>query len=101
MEPNAFMVVRIRFGRGPKVERKGRKNRRVALAAGGLLTPGAVMAMALGFWRLAADLKWTDTFAIPDGLFSHWQVWMAAAAILQFCSSMLSRYAKNNDKATS
>jgi hypothetical protein len=95
------MVVRIRFRRGPQVGRKGPKNRRVALAAGGLLTPGAVMAMALGFWRLAADLKWTDTFAIPDGLFSHWQVWMATAAILQFCSSLLSRYARNSGKAAS
>jgi hypothetical protein len=95
------MVVRIRFGRGPKVERQGRKNRRVALAAGGLLTPAAVMAMALGFWRLAADLKWTDSFAISKGLFSHWQVWMVSAVVLQFCSHLLSRYARDSDKATS
>jgi hypothetical protein len=91
------MVVRIRFGKGPKVERKRRKNRRVALAVGSLLTPAAVMAMALGVWRLAADLKWTDTFAISNGLFSHWQVWIVGAVLLQLCSRMLNRYGHGDD----
>ena len=42
------MVVRIRFGRGPQVERQRRKNRRVAMAFASFLTPAAVMAAALG-----------------------------------------------------
>ena len=93
------MVVRIRFGNGPRVDGHHRKNRRVALAFAALLTPGAVMAAALGAWRLAADLKLTGAFAISDGLFSHWQVWMVAAALLQLCSRVLVRYARAGDTA--
>jgi len=88
------MIVRIRFGAGPKVGKQGRKNRRLALAAAALLTPLAVMASALGFWRIAADLGLTGSFAIPSGLFSHWHVWLGAAALLQFCSRALSRYGR-------
>lgn len=79
------------------MERGRRKNRRIALATAALLTPGALMASALGLWRLAADLKWTTTFAIPNGLFSHWQVWMAAAGLLQLCSRILNRYGRGLD----
>jgi hypothetical protein len=86
------MRVRIRFGRGTRIARKPRKNRRVALAVGSLLTPAAVGASILGLWRIAADLKWAGDFAIPSGFFSHWQVWLAAAALLQLCSRVLSRY---------
>ncbi|HZT31548.1 MAG TPA: hypothetical protein VFA33_16790 [Bryobacteraceae bacterium] len=69
----------------------------MALAVGALLTPAAVMAMALGIWRLAADLKWTDTFAISSGLFSHWQVWIAAAVVLQAGARLLHRYGHGED----
>ncbi len=93
------MVVRIRFGRGPRVERKRGKNRRVALALAALLTPAAVMAAVLGFWRLAADLRWTGNFAIPNGLFSHWQVWFASAALLHLCSRALNHYGKGSAAA--
>ena len=92
------MVVRIRFGRGPRVERKRGKNRRAALAMAALLTPGAVMASVLGIWRLAADLKWTVDFAIASGLFSHWQVWFASAALLHFCSRALNQYGRGEGK---
>jgi hypothetical protein len=88
------MIVRIRFGAGPKVGKQGRKNRRMALATAALLTPLAVMASALGFWRIAADLGLTANFAIPSGLFSHWHIWLGAAALLQFCSRALSRYGR-------
>lgn len=95
------MLVRIRFGRGPRVERKRGKNRRVALAVGALLTPGAVMASVLGTWRLAADLKLTGDFAIASGLFSHWQVWFVSAALMALCSRTLNRYGKGTGKAVS
>ena len=95
------MVIRIRFGSGPKVARKGRKNRRAALALAALLTPAAVMALALGCWRIAADLSWASSFAIPSGLFSHWQVWLGAAAVLQLCSRILNRYGRDGDAQTS
>ncbi|HVN05983.1 MAG TPA: hypothetical protein VMT86_16290 [Bryobacteraceae bacterium] len=91
------MVVRIRFGKGPKVERKRRKNRRVAMAFASFLTPAAVMAAALGTWRLAADPHWTSNFAIRTGLFSHWQVWFASAALLQTGAYFLNRYGRADD----
>jgi hypothetical protein len=83
------MVVRIRFGKGPRVERKRRKNRRVAMAFASFLTPAAVMAGVLGIWRLAED------FAIRQGLFSHWQVWFAFAGILQTGAYLLNRYGRS------
>ena len=93
------MVVRIRFGKGSKVERKRRKNRRVAMAFASFLTPGAVMAAALGIWRLAEDPHWASDFAIRKGLFSHWQVWFAFAGLLQTGSYLLNRYGRAEDKA--
>ena len=95
------MRVRIRFGKGPRVERKGRKNRRAALATAALLTPAAAMAGALGAWRLAADLNWAKDFAIASGLFSHWQVWFASALVLLLCSRALNRYGKGGDAPAS
>ncbi|MGA1994596.1 MAG: hypothetical protein ABSH45_02350 [Bryobacteraceae bacterium] len=64
------MVVRIRFGKGVKVSRKRRKNQRVA-----------------------------SNFAISSGIFSHWHVWVGAAALLQFCAYRLNRYGKSGDTA--
>ena len=88
------MVVRIRLSSGARVRQKRRKNQHVALAMASLLTPAAVMACVLAFWRLAADLNATGQFPIPNGLFSHWQVWLTLAASLQFCATLLNRYGK-------
>jgi hypothetical protein len=49
-------------------------------------------AAILGAWRLAADLNWTGDFVIGSGFFSHWQVWLVAAALLQTASRLLYRY---------
>jgi hypothetical protein len=95
------MVVRIRFGKGPKVSRKRGKNQRVALAVAALLTPAALTACVLALWRIAADLNWSNSFAIPTGIFSHWQVWLGAAAGLQLCSRVLNRYGKGGDQPAS
>ena len=73
----------------------------MALALAALLTPGALMATALALWRLGADLKWTGEFAIPDGLFSHWQVWFAMAVVLQLAAILLNRYGRGDGTATS
>ena len=53
------------------------------------------MLPVLAFWRIGADLNLTGSFAIPSGLFSHWQVWMGAAALLQLCASVLNRYGRD------
>jgi hypothetical protein len=95
------MVVRIRFGKGPKVVKKRLKNQRVALAVAALLPPAAFLAGVLGAWRIAADLNWTNSFAIPSGIFSHWQVWLGAALALQLCARRLNRYGKSGDPAAS
>lgn len=86
------MRIRIRLSAGPKVRNKRGKNQHVALALASLLTPAAVMAFVLGLWRLAADLKVTNEFPITNGFFSHWQVWVSAAAVLQLCAIALNRY---------
>jgi hypothetical protein len=93
------MLVRIRFTTGPHVGRKRGKNRRAAAVVAALLTPAAALAAVLGLWRIAADMKWAGNFAIPSGFFSHWQVWLGAAALLQLCSRMLNRYGRSGDRA--
>jgi hypothetical protein len=94
------MIVRIRFDPGPHVLR-GLRNRRAALAMASLLVPVAVMTSVLGIWRLAADLKMAGDFAIANGVFSHWQVWIASALVLAFLSRLLNRYGRSDDTATS
>ena len=91
------MVVRIRLGKGPKVAGSRRKKRHSALAVAALLPPAAFMAYILGLWSIAADLNWTGSFAIPSGIFSHWQAWLGAALALQLCARLLNRYAKGGD----
>jgi hypothetical protein len=86
------MRVRIRFPEGPLVERRRGKNRHVAAGAAALLSPAAVVAAVLGVWRIAADIGLAGAFAITEGLFSHWQVWLAVAAVLQLLSILLNRY---------
>jgi len=92
------MVVRIRFRIGPNVSRNRRKNRRLAMACASLLTPASVMAAALGAWGLAAGPQWTSNFAIRTGLFSHWQVWLGCAALLQTGAHLLNRYGRAGDR---
>src|SRR5689334_15434430 len=99
---HAAMVVRIRFAQGPKLgARRPERARQTALAAAALLTPAALIASVLGVWRIAADLKYASSFAIPSGFFSHWQVWLAGAGLLQLCSRVLNRYGRGGDAATS
>jgi hypothetical protein len=93
------MVVRIRLGKGRKPVLKKARRRRIALGVAALLTPAALMALVLAVWRLGADLRLTGSFAIPSGLFSHWQVWMGTAALLQFCSFALNRYGRDTTSA--
>src|SRR5580704_12376817 len=86
------MIVRIRFSNGSKVRRNHRKNQHLALGLAALLTPVAVMAIVLALWRLSADLRATAQFPISVGIFSHWQVWLTGAAILEFVAIALNRY---------
>ncbi len=94
------MVIRIRFGKGPKIGKR-RGSRRFATVASALLTPIAALAFVLACWRIAADLNWTGSFAFPNGFFSHWQIWMGAAVLIQLCSRVLNRYGRNGGAAAS
>jgi hypothetical protein len=87
------MIVRIRLPKGRPIEPKPGKNRHIALACAALLIPAALMAYALGFWRLASDLGMAGEFGIT-GMFSHWQVWIAAAVAMQVAASALNRYGR-------
>ena len=86
------MVVRIRLSAGPRVAQNQRKNKHIALGLAALITPLAVVACVLAFWRLTADFKATGQFPITDGLFSHWQVWLGIAGFLQLTGIFLNRY---------
>ena len=86
------MIVRIRLSNGSRVRRRYRKNQHLALGLAALLTPVAVMAIVLALWRLSTDLSATGKFPISVGIFSHWQVWLTGAAILQFLATVLNRY---------
>ena len=86
------MRVRIQFQEGPRVRKGEAKNRHLAHGASALLTPAAVMAAVLGVWRICSDIGLSGEFGISQGVFSHWQVWMAVAAILELLAIALNRY---------
>jgi hypothetical protein len=88
------MIVRIRLKSGPTVQKTRGKNRNVALGAAALLTPLTLSCYVLGFWRLGSDLRFFADFAISTGLYSHWQVWLALAAILHLTTYSLERYGR-------
>jgi len=89
-----FMVVRIRFGRGPVVSRRQGKNSRMATLAASLLTLLSISCAALGLWRLGTDLGWAGDFVFVHGLLSHWQVWIGVAAAVQYVAWRLNSYAQ-------
>ena len=63
---------------------------------GALLIPLALMAYVLGFWRLASDMGMAGEFGIT-GLFSHWQIWIPVAVMLQMTAAALNRYGRGGD----
>jgi hypothetical protein len=86
------MKVRLQLGAGPRVLRKKGKNRRLALALAALLAPTVLAAYVLGVWRLCTDVGFAGDFEIKQGLFSHWQVWIALGAAGNVLAVMLNRY---------
>jgi len=88
------MVVRIRLRSGRRVSHKQGKNRHLALALAALIWPAALSAYVLGFWRLADDIGVAGGFGIADGVFSHWQVWLALGGLLSVTALLLNRYGR-------
>jgi hypothetical protein len=91
------MKVRIQLGGGQPVLRQKGKNRRVALAFAALLAPAVLSTYVLGIWRLSTDAGFTGDFEIKEGIFSHWQVWIALGAALNVFAVMLNRYGHGGD----
>jgi hypothetical protein len=85
------MTLRIRLRLGQTLLDRLAK---LASALAAVLAPAAAMAFVLGVWRLCADLKWAGEFAISQGVFSHWQVWIALAGVLWICAAILNRYGR-------
>jgi len=88
------MILRVRFAKGRPIRRQKGKNRHVALAAGALMGPAALMAYVMGIWRLASDMGAATGFT-ATGLFSHWQVWIGLGVALQAGGYILNRYASH------
>jgi|KBSMisStaDraftv2_1062788.scaffolds.fasta_scaffold514030_2 hypothetical protein len=88
------MLIRIRWSKYraddmPRVQS-------TALAIASLLAPSALMALTIGVWSLAANLHWTGDFFISNGLFSHWESWLLAAAVMVLLAWLLNRYASSD-----
>jgi ABC-type nickel/cobalt efflux system permease component RcnA len=94
------MKVTIRFGQGRKVQKSFRKKQKAALAVAALLAPICVVAWVLAIWRIGADLGVTGGFAISSGLFSHWQVLIGFALLLQFAFVWLNRYGRSGARGS-
>ena len=86
------MRVRIRLGPGRRRQTTTRKNTQVALAFAALLRPASLMAFVFGIWRVGADMRMAGEFPISEGVFSHWQVWIAAGFASELCAFLLNRY---------
>ena len=90
------MVIRIQLQTGRPVQRRRGKNRRLALAGAALLIPVSLMAYVLGFWGLASDMGMAGGSGF-QGIFSHWQLWIAGAVALNIASSILNRYGRSGE----
>jgi hypothetical protein len=90
------MLVRLMLTRGRPLLRKPGTNRHLALGLAALLTPAALMAYVLGFWRLASDIGVAGEFGIT-GVFSHWQIWILIAALLHLSGYVLNRYGRGGE----
>ena len=86
------MKVRIRIKLGRVRQPREPELGNLVLRLRRWLNPISALALALALWRLAYELNWTGRFAISEGLFSHWQVWMGLALLLQVLDTMLGRY---------
>jgi len=63
--------------------------------SGLVLTLVAVLAAALGVWRLGADPGWTSRFFVNSGLLSRYQLWFALAIGAQTSAFILNRWVAN------
>jgi hypothetical protein len=92
------MIVRIKLKPGPAISNQRNLDSKLALAVASLLTPAAVLSLVVALWRVLADAKIAEEFAIEQGLMSHWQVWLALGILLQSLSVYLDRYGRRIER---
>ena len=73
--------------------RKG-KNGGAARLLASMLNLVSISFAILGLWRLGQDLDMLGDFVFPDGLLSHWQIWIGASAAVQYVCWRLTRYSR-------
>jgi hypothetical protein len=94
-----MMVVRVRI-RWEGIRWFSGAPRGVLVSAFGRgLNWASVVALLAAFWRLGNDLDWTQRFVVSQGLFSHWQLWLALAILLQVAAAILQRYSRDGGGA--
>jgi len=74
------MVVKIRMGAAE-----------VKAWAAVVLKASAVCCFVVAIWIVSAGLRWAGAFLVEQGLFSHWQVWVAFGIIAQLAAFRLNR----------
>ena len=70
------------------------------VTTGVFLTPAAVLTGTLSAWRFGVDLGWAKSFFISEGLWSHWQVWLALTIALQIAAFHLKKLGQKQAQAT-
>lgn len=88
------MFVRVRFFESTTPAQKRAQSAPYVSALGGLVVLLAVSCSMFAVWRLTWDLGWTSSFVIADGIFSHWQVWMALTILFTAVAVRLIRYGR-------
>jgi hypothetical protein len=88
------MVVRVRIRWARIWRQSGARRGAFVSAISRGLNLASVVAFLLALWRLSSDLNWTRRFALSQGLFSHWQIWLALAVLLQVAATMLQRHSR-------
>lgn len=86
------MVVRLRLRLGTVRTRGGPEYAQLTSRLRRWLAPASALALLVALWRLAYDLELAGRFAISEGLFSRWQVWMGLAVLLHILAAMLDRF---------
>lgn len=66
----------------------------IAAAVASLLTPAFALTFAVGLWRLGLDLGYTSDFFVTEGIWSHWQTWLALAGSIQYVAYKLNQRAR-------
>ncbi len=74
------MVVRIQLGAAE-----------VKSGAAWTLKIAAISCFVIAVWIISAGLRWAGAFLVEQGLFSHWQVWVACGVFAQLAAFRLNR----------